>query len=66
MRTIHVLLAGNKIDDKTSIVVPGILIIHALFHIDIHTADRIHNALKRRGVNNDVMAHLDTKQSADR
>ena len=53
----HVLLAGLEINDESTVIIPRILIVHPLFDVDIHAADRIDDTLKCRRVNQDVMRY---------
>ena len=54
---VHVLLARIEIDDEAAVVVPGILVVHALLHVDIDAADGVDDALERARIDDDIVIH---------
>ena len=56
---------GVKIDHETPVVVPRILVVHALFNIDIDTANRINDIDERMSVDDDVMVNVDAEKLFD-
>ena len=59
------LFARIEIDDQSAVVIPGILIEHALFHIDVHSANRIDDALEGLDIDEYVMVHRRTEEILD-
>ena len=51
------LLARIEIDDKASVIIPRILIVHALLYIDINAADGVDNALERARIDDEIVIH---------
>ena len=60
------LLAGIKINDQATIIIPRILIIHTLFYVNIYTANGINDFGKGININNNVMLHFHPKQILNR
>ena len=52
---VHMLHAGLEINDEPAVIVPRILIVHPLFHVNINAAHGIDDPLKRRRVDQDVV-----------
>ena len=43
---VHVLHARLQVYEQAAVIIPGVFIVHALFHIDIYAADGIYDALE--------------------
>ena len=63
---IHVLLTRIEVDDEAAIVIPWVLVMHALLDIDVDAADGVDDALKRFRVDDDVVIHRHAEQTLDR
>ena len=56
------LLTRIEIDHETAIIIPRVLIMHALLDVDIHAADRIDELRERLGIHNDIVIHRHAEQ----
>ena len=59
---VHVLLTRIKINDKSSVIVPRILVEHALLNVNVHAADRVDNFYKAGGVDLNVMIDVNAEK----
>ena len=64
--TVHMLLSGGEINHEAAVIVPRILIVHPLLHVNVHAADRIYDSLECRRIDHDIMRHRNTNEFADR
>ena len=60
------LLAGIKINDQATVIIPRILIIHTLFYIDVYAANGINNFGKGINIYNNIMLHFYPQQILNR
>ena len=60
------LLTGCKIDDESAVIVPRILVVHPLFHVDVDAAHRIYNPLECRRIDHDVVRDGNPHKFANR
>ena len=62
---VHVLLTRIEVDDEASVVIPGVLIMHALLDVDVDAADGIDDTLKGLRVDDDIVVHRHAEQALD-
>ena len=63
---VHMLLARVKVNNKTTIVIPRIFVVHPLFNVNVYAPDHVHDAFKCGRINQDVMRNGDTHNFAHR
>ena len=49
------LLSRIQVDDESPVVIPGILVVHPFFHINVHAADGVNDALKCLRVDENIV-----------
>ena len=62
---VHVLASRAQVDDEAAVVVPRILVVHALFDVDVDAADGVDDLLEGVGVDDDVVIHADAEEVLD-
>ena len=55
--TIHMLQSWIKVNNKATVIIPRILIIHALFDIDVNSVQSINNPLKGMNIYQYIIIH---------
>ena len=63
---VHMLLARAQVDDEAAVVIPGILVVHALLDVDVDAADGVDDFLERMRIDDDVVIHVDAEEILDR